>query len=204
MKKSKGGFTLVEVIVVLVVLSILAAILVPSMTGWIDEARKRQYIADARLVYLAAQSAVSEQYGLNHDDFVERANEFPTGFDDSGSCGRVSTNMLQRVQKGNEVFRPDQEVDVAIATLVLQYLDSEDKSTARYKFENSKRPTSGQEVSKYHEGYKQPGIIILYNAKGEVIMVEFGYEDYLVHIDADGLVCTKGGSYSNDAAMNDK
>ena len=34
----KKGFTLVEVIVVLVILAILAAILVPSMVGWIDKA----------------------------------------------------------------------------------------------------------------------------------------------------------------------
>lgn len=37
-KKNKG-FTLVEVIVVLVILAVLAAVMVPSMTGWIDKAK---------------------------------------------------------------------------------------------------------------------------------------------------------------------
>ena len=38
------GFTLVELIVVMVILTLLAAILVPSLLGWIDEAKGKQYI----------------------------------------------------------------------------------------------------------------------------------------------------------------
>lgn len=40
-QKDKKGFTLVEVIVVLVILAILAAILIPSMVGWIDKADEK-------------------------------------------------------------------------------------------------------------------------------------------------------------------
>ena len=42
MKKlfNKKGMTLVEVIVVLVILAILAAVLVPTMIGWIDKANE--------------------------------------------------------------------------------------------------------------------------------------------------------------------
>ena len=36
--KNKKGFTLVELIVVLVILAILAALLIPALTGYIDEA----------------------------------------------------------------------------------------------------------------------------------------------------------------------
>lgn len=40
-RKTKKGFTLVEVIVVLVILAILAAILIPSMVGWIGKADEK-------------------------------------------------------------------------------------------------------------------------------------------------------------------
>lgn len=65
-KENKNGFTLVELIVVLVILAILAAVLVPTMTKWIDKANEKQVVIDARTAYLAAQTVVSEQYGLGN------------------------------------------------------------------------------------------------------------------------------------------
>jgi len=40
---NKKGFTLVEIIVVLVILAILAAIAVPSVLGYVEEAKKEKY-----------------------------------------------------------------------------------------------------------------------------------------------------------------
>ena len=37
-ENKKGGFTLVELIIVLVILAVLAAFLVPSLTGYVDKA----------------------------------------------------------------------------------------------------------------------------------------------------------------------
>ena len=49
------GFTLVELIVVLAILAVLAAIMVPSLTGYIDKAKNTQLISIARSVYTAAR-----------------------------------------------------------------------------------------------------------------------------------------------------
>lgn len=62
MKKNKG-FTLVELIVVLVILAILAAILVPALLGYIDNARSKQTILNARSAMIAAQAEMSSMYG---------------------------------------------------------------------------------------------------------------------------------------------
>lgn len=55
-KQNKKGFTLVEIIVVLVILAILAAIAIPSVLGYVEDARKTQYIAEARSIYLVVQT----------------------------------------------------------------------------------------------------------------------------------------------------
>ncbi|MDO4544872.1 MAG: prepilin-type N-terminal cleavage/methylation domain-containing protein [Bacillota bacterium] len=61
-KKGNKGFTLVEVIVVLVILAILAAILIPSMIGWIKKAQDSSLITECRTVVLAAQTTAVELY----------------------------------------------------------------------------------------------------------------------------------------------
>lgn len=64
-KNTKRGFTLVELIVVLVILAILAALLIPALTGYIDKARKSQVVAETRMLTQAVQTEMSTLYASN-------------------------------------------------------------------------------------------------------------------------------------------
>lgn len=61
--KKKGGFTLVELIVVLVILAILAAILVPTLLGYINKAQEEKNYSTAQTVRVAAQAVYDDEVG---------------------------------------------------------------------------------------------------------------------------------------------
>ncbi len=61
-KKNVNGFTLVELIVILVILAILAAMLVPTLIGFIDKANEKKLIAACRSCVIASQNLLVEEY----------------------------------------------------------------------------------------------------------------------------------------------
>ena len=76
LKKNRNGFTLVELIVVLVILAILAAFTIPAMLGFLDDAKGKAYVSQAREVYLAGQTVATEQ--TLADTFVIKSSDTST------------------------------------------------------------------------------------------------------------------------------
>jgi len=75
-KLNRKGFTLVEIIVVLVIIAILAAAGIPAMVRFIGEARAKAYIAEARVCYTAIQTSYTELY------ITENSTD-PTGYNNT-------------------------------------------------------------------------------------------------------------------------
>ncbi len=85
--KSKKGFTLIEIIVVLLILAILAAAAIPTMNGFIKDAEGKQYTAEARAISVACRMIEIETDSLDDPKFncaneqkIDRIKEL-TGID---------------------------------------------------------------------------------------------------------------------------
>lgn len=61
-KLNKKGFTLIEIIVVVVVLAVLMAVAVPSVLKYINEADNAKYMAQGRSVMTTAQAELVKAY----------------------------------------------------------------------------------------------------------------------------------------------
>lgn len=100
--KNRKGFTLVELIVVIVIVGILAAILIPRLTGFTDKANETQALVWAKEVATAVDS-----YYAEHNDWPAEADvDDLHGITESSSCA-ISINatgggLTVRYTKGSD------------------------------------------------------------------------------------------------------
>ena len=81
LKKNKKGFTLVEIIVVLVIIGILMALAVPAVMKYVNEAAETKVQSQVRAGYFAAQTYVTNYVGEHPGEDDTKLNPLVQGVD---------------------------------------------------------------------------------------------------------------------------
>ncbi|MCF0108895.1 MAG: type II secretion system protein [Erysipelotrichaceae bacterium] len=98
LKKDEKGFTLVELIVVMIILAILAALLVPALVSYIDEAKDKQLIVNGRTCLVAAQASATQAYGMGDEDWDTYLEHYIGGDLPNGRCqGEAANGVVTKV-----------------------------------------------------------------------------------------------------------
>ena len=189
----KRGFTLVELIVVLVILAVLAALLVPSLTGYIDKAKKKAVITEARDVWTASQAALSECYALYPESFTANSANNKSNCRFSvyinnkwvDNVGKISNAALNALQKNPKDTVEAGTASRRVSAMVLAYLDSANQNNAHYyilRWQGNTPTVQAKYV--FDKEPKSTDIIIqlFHTVDGKVIALNFGKDGYMVTI----------------------
>lgn len=183
---SKRAFTLVELIVVLVILAVIAAMLVPALTGYIKRSKKEKYTETVHYALTAAQSVMVEYYGTGHIAQAGIANQ-------TGQTGGGGSGGDQRWDIGKGAKNEDWQREWGERVLALM---DRDRTNEPYLFIfGCGRPDSGLDESQlytvyyvaYVEDENSPAVFYLngtwrytYPTASPAAIVKHGKVNYLV------------------------
>ncbi len=87
----RGGFTLVELIVVLMILSVMTSWMVRSMVGYIDRMNEKRLISETNQVIMAVEALYMEKFGSQEDGL---GRETALSYSQNIVCGNAGEGLI--------------------------------------------------------------------------------------------------------------
>ena len=128
-KRKQGGFTLIEMLVVITILGILAAIVSVSLLGFTSTARKNALLAEKQTVQTAFDAMMHDQ----HVDPIQLTGCVSAGTDPAAIAGKDWTDNMQAFPPGGQGWvAPDPNLGGRVTVLSTHYLRQATTSDAKY------------------------------------------------------------------------
>lgn len=183
-KKNNKGFTLVELIVVLVILATLAAILVPTLLGYIDRAKQQKGVRKMHDIQVATTSALVEYYGINKYKVTRTFSKKTYTVNGSDVVGHSISNWtFSRLQKQDN---SNNDCSDAIAKLMLNYLESNKNTKEKtYTFKDYTDSAYDKTASEIAKAGAE-GLIIIFSEDCKLLAIQYS--------DLDGFLYTYDAS----------
>ncbi|WP_294805304.1 type II secretion system protein [uncultured Gemmiger sp.] len=86
------GFTLIELLVVLIIIAVLAAVLVPALTGYLDDAREKKAVSEAQVCVTAATEWAAVQRTALISQAYQSNKPFADAYKAEGNTAKWSTD----------------------------------------------------------------------------------------------------------------
>lgn len=109
-KRKKKGFTLVELMAVVAIIAILAVVLVPTVTGYIERAKKTAVISQARTVVSAVELYNATASTPIKDDATVSTAATTTGELEDKDTNKLGDITIGEVRKINNLTDPLKQI----------------------------------------------------------------------------------------------